>query len=99
MFNYKDYNSEKTIDEIILSNDVYILGAKVVAHRDKWPLMAQLMNESFVRLKESNLVDDDQGLWLLSYIMKPDAFELHRIPDHQHGHDPFVLFNDFNTSR
>ena len=25
-------------------------------------------------------------------------FELHTIPDHQEGHDPFVLFNQFNDT-
>ena len=98
LFNYKDYNGEKSIEDVVLTNDVYILGAKVVAHKDKWPLMSKLMSDSFNKLKESKLVDDDQGLWLLSYITQPDAFELHKIPDHQFGHDPFVLFNEFNST-
>jgi len=97
LFNYKSCDNV-AIEQAVLNNDVYILGAKVVAHKDMWPKMANLMNESFVYLQNKNLVDDDQGLWLQSYISEPEAFELHTIPDHQFGHDPFVLFNEFNKS-
>ena len=96
LFNYKPYD-DKPIDHAVLNNDVYILGAKVVAHKDMWQKMSDLMTQSFVDLQEKGLVDDDQGLWLQSYINEPKVFELHQIPDHQLGHDPFVLFNKFNN--
>jgi hypothetical protein len=32
----------------------------------------------------------------MSTIEQPDLFQLHRIPDHQLGLDPFVIFSDFN---
>jgi protein YibB len=96
LFNYKSCDNV-AIEQAVLNNDVYILGAKVVAHKDMWPKMSNLMNESFVDLQNKNLVDDDQGLWLQSYIKEPESFELHKIPDHQFGHDPFVLFNEFNN--
>jgi protein YibB len=97
MFNYKDYD-DRPIGEIIANNDVYILGAKVVAHKSKWETMAKLMHHSYGELMRNGYVDDDQGLWLISYLLKKELFELHRIPDHQLGHDPFVLFNQFNET-
>ena len=97
LFNYKDYDYKSIID-IVASNDVYILGAKVVAHKDLWPKMEHLMFSSQDNLKTHGMVDDDQGLWLMSYIQIPELFELHKIPDHQFGHDPFVLFNEFNNT-
>ena len=97
LFSYKDYDG-KLITDIINDNDVYILGAKVVAHKHNWPFMNSLMNLSYQKLSDVNYVDDDQGLWLLSYMMAPSMFELHTIPDHQKGHDPFVLFNQFNDT-
>jgi protein YibB len=97
MFNYKDYKGEP-IEQIIFNNDVYILGAKVVAHRSKWSYLEHLMTLSRDKLAKSNMVDDDQGLWLMSYIFSPEDFELHRIPDHQLGYDPFVLFKEFNDT-
>ena len=42
------------------------------------------------------LVDDDQTLWLMAMLKKPELFQLNIIPDHQQGHDSFVLFNNFN---
>lgn len=97
MFNYKPYDG-KPIEDIVTQNDVYILGAKVVAHKDKWADMERLMWTSFNEFQKKNIVDDDQGLWLNSYLLEPDLFELHTIPDHQKGHDPFVLFNKFNST-
>jgi protein YibB len=97
MFNYKPYDG-KPIEDIVAQNDVYILGAKVVAHKYKWADMERLMWTSFNDFQRKNIVDDDQGLWLNSYLLEPDLFELHSIPDHQKGHDPFVLFNKFNST-
>ena len=96
MFNYKDYHSDIPIEDVIATNDVYILGAKVVAHKNLWAEMAELMQLSYQRLQKCNMVDDDQGLWLMSYILKPELFELHKILDPQYGHNPFVLFHEFN---
>jgi hypothetical protein len=95
LFNYKPYDN-KPIEYAVLNNDVYILGAKVVAHKNMWQKMSYLMTQSFIDLQDKGLVDDDQGLWLQSYLIEPESFELHKIPDHQFGHDPFVLFNEFN---
>jgi protein YibB len=97
LFSYKEYDG-KSIETIVGTNDVYILGAKVVAHKKMWPEMLNLMEKSFNKLLDIDMVDDDQGLWLLSYLMEPELFELHAIPDHQLGHDPFVLFNSFNET-
>jgi len=97
MFNYKPYDG-KPIERVICENDVYILGAKVVAHKNLWTDMENLMASSFNKFQDMGLIDDDQGLWLQSYLDKPELFDLHTIPDHQKGHDPFVLFNKFNDT-
>ncbi len=97
LFNYKEYDG-KILSEIIADNDVYILGAKVVAHKSMWETLARLMHHAYGELMKNNIVDDDQGLWLISYLLKQELFELHKIPDHQLGNDPFVLFNQFNDT-
>lgn len=97
MFDYKDYTGDP-IEEIVKNNDVYILGAKVVAHKTLWEKLYKMMLKAQLDLMNKGLVDDDQGLWLSCYVKHPELFELHRIPDHQLGHDPFVLFRQFNTS-
>lgn len=95
LFNYKGYD-DKPIPEIIATNDVYILGAKIVGGVSAWPKFEELMKSSLLELLEKGLVDDDQTLMLMSTIKEPNLFELHKIPDHQLGLDPFVIFSDFN---
>lgn len=100
MFNYKEYDG-KPIEQIIFDNDVYILGAKVVAHKSNWRYMSYLMDLSREDLIRKGIVDDDQGLWLQSYLFDKGASSvivLHQIPDHQLGFDPFVLFKGFNDT-
>lgn len=98
LFSYKQPTVDRSIQDVIANNDVYILGAKAVAHKRLWPVLSNLMRESWLDLQRINMVDDDQGLWLMSYLKFPELFELHQIPDHQLGHDPFVLFNNFNNT-
>lgn len=94
---YKNYDGAP-IEKIVATNDVYIPGAIIAADKKLWPKMSQLMRVSFDNLLAKNMVDDDQGLLIYSYIQDPDAFELHFVPDHQRGFDPLVLFNQYNTS-
>jgi hypothetical protein len=66
--------------------------------QDLWGKLEQLMLEAQASLFNENLVDDDQTLFLLAYLFEAELFQLHSIPDHQRGYDPFVLFNNFNTT-
>lgn len=95
LFNYKEYD-QKPILDVIATNDVYILGAKIVGGKKPWLEFKSLMQENLFELLNKNLVDDDQTLLLMSTIKRPNLFELHKIPDHQFGNDPFVIFSDFN---
>jgi len=95
LFNYKEYDN-RPINEIISTNDVYILGAKIVGGRTVWPEFQKTMAKSLSDLIDNGLVDDDQTIMLLSTIKNPSLFQLHKIPDHQLGLDPFVIFSDFN---
>jgi protein YibB len=97
LFNYKQPDVSRPIEDVISNNDVYILGAQAVATQDKWELFSSYMETCQQELLEKNIVDDDQGLWLMSYLKNPESFELHEIPDHQLGHYPFVHFNKFNN--
>jgi len=98
LFGYKDYPVGRPIDEVITSNDVYILGAKLLTSQALWHDLYVMVQTSLRELMDRNMVDDDQTLWLMSYLKNPDLFEIHKIPDHQFGHDSFVLFNNFNDT-
>ena len=98
LFGYRPYHVGQTIENVIFNNIVYILGAKQVAHRNLWPEVNRLIIESMEELQSKNLVDDDQTLWLMSSLKKPELFNMNIIPDHQLGHDSFVLFNNYNDT-
>jgi len=97
LFAYKDLDPKNNLPRIIATNDVHILGAKIVANKALWPSMESMMFGAFDLLYSNNLTDDDQTLMLMCATNQPDAFVQHRIPDHQLGLDPFVIFKDFNT--
>jgi len=98
LFGYRPYHVGQTIENVIFNNIVYILGAKQVAHRNLWPEVNRLIIESMEELQSKNLVDDDQTLWLIASLKKPELFNMNIIPDHQLGHDSFVLFNNYNDT-
>lgn len=98
LFSYKDIDINRKVVDIIASNDVYILGAKIVADKKLWPEMQTKMFDAFDFLYINGLVDDDQTLMLLCASKEPDKFQLHRIPDHQLGLDPFIIFKNFNNA-
>ena len=95
LFNYMDYGDLDLI-QVISNNIVYILGAKLVGGKTVWPKFSELMNTSINQLLVNKLIDDDQTLMLMSTLLDPNLFELHKIPDHQKGLDAFVVLQDFN---
>ena len=96
LFKYHDKRPNMSIYDIIANNYVHILGAKIVGGKSVWPKMEECMWNELNLLLDNNLVDDDQTLLLMSTIENAELFELHKIPDHQLGFDPFVIFSDFN---
>lgn len=98
LFPHKELGN-RTVAQTIYEGDVIVFGAFVVANKSLWPTLSSLMEQSFDILMEQNVVDDDQGLWLQSSLLQPDLFEMHLVPDHQLGHDPFVIFEQFNKER
>ena len=88
-----DYsNLNQQVADAVLNNIVFIHGSKVVAHKDLWPELSETMASCMEQLLDSNLVDDDQGLWLMSAFTLFDKIALHKI-DYD---DAFVLFREYN---
>lgn len=94
LFNLKDINPDRPVENIIKTGDVYIMGCHIVAGTHMWPKLKELVFGNANKLLDQNLVDDDQTIMLLSYLEKPELFELHPV-------DPsnwFIIFNKFNTA-
>jgi len=97
MFEQKKFETWRTIEEVIATNDVHILGAKIVATKDIWPTFEKLINHSINELFKNNLVDDDQTVMLMSYLMKPEFFELHCIAKDHTWIDKNSIFKEYNV--
>jgi protein YibB len=93
-FNIRDIEPDRAIDDIIYTGDVYIQGCHMVAGTKKWQLMKQLIMGNLEVLLKHNLIDDDQTLLLMSYLTKPEEFELRYVDPS----DWFIIFKDYNLN-
>lgn len=78
---------------IIATNDVFIQGCHVVAHKKHWKWFHMDMIKYMEYLINWEIIDDDQTLLLLCYIMNPEKYEIHYIDPK----DWFVMFSQFNN--
>lgn len=93
-FTIKDYIEGTYIQDIIFNNDVHVTGPCIVAGKTLWFQLEALVHHSLDELLKNNLIDDDQTLLLMSYLLKPELFELHPVSNQ----DWFVAFKDYNES-
>lgn len=77
----------------VFNNVVYITGPCIVGSKRTWPIMKKLVDDSLNELMKHNIVDDDQTLYLMSYLKCPDLFELHNT-----NGEWFIHFRDYHTS-
>jgi protein YibB len=97
-FNIQDCSDwpsqNKTIQDIIANNDVYITGPCIVAGKEQWPVLEYLVNFSLQELFKNDMIDDDQTLLLMSYLSQQELFELHPVS----SDNWFVAFKEFNEN-
>jgi hypothetical protein len=91
-FNIKEWSSNTYISDAIFNNDVHVTGPCIVAGKEMWPTLEKLVYHSINELLKNDLVVDDQTLLLMSYLQKPELFELHPVSKS----DWFVAFKEFS---
>ena len=82
-FNYRDpviSRAEEQIQIAVLNNLVYIIGGVFVGQKEQWNMLETHMEKSLDILMANELVDDDQGLLLMSYFRNTEKYELHKMP-------------------
>jgi hypothetical protein len=90
-FNVRDYNGHYILD-VISNNVVHMHGSMIVADKQLWPTLESLIHHSINELLKNDLIDDDQTLMLMSYLQKPELFELHQIIENS----PFIIFKEYS---
>lgn len=93
LFNIRDIDYNRKIDEVVYTGDVYVQGGQIVAGVKMWPHLKNLMMESFQELTSNNLIDDDQTMLFMSYLKDSDSFVLR----YNNPTDWFRIFKDYNT--
>jgi hypothetical protein len=93
-FTVKDYVDGTYIQDIIANNDVHVTGPCIIAGKELWPKLEALVYHSTIELLKNNLIDDDQTLLLMSYLSRPELFELHKVSEQ----DWFVAFKEYNDN-
>lgn len=74
--NYNLFN--KPIFEVIKTGEVYLQGCHIIASKNKWPVLSNLIKENLNHLLSVGLIDDDQTLLLMSYRSNPEIFKLNQ---------------------
>ena len=67
--------NEKAFD-FMIGNHVYIIGGAIVGSQHKWKEFYKLVLESQKITLNNNIVDDDQGIFVMCYYKRPDLFNL-----------------------
>lgn len=98
-FNYREPEIRRANEQIqlaVLNNIVYIIGGVFVGEKEQWCMLKTHMEKSLHTLMDNGLVDDDQGLLLMSYFRNPEKYELHSMPLTQNIEDVRSILRKFN---
>jgi protein YibB len=94
LFTFDRYRNRPPVNDVVANNIVCVCGAALVAQRDLWPEMASLTTKAINELIDDNMVDDDQTVWYMASLYRPELFELNEITDD----DWFPVIRTFNAA-
>lgn len=92
IFCVNPFTHSKPIFEIIKTGEVYIQGCHIVAPKNQWLTLKNLILQNLNVLFEVDLIDDDQTLLLMSYRHSPESFVINPVDPS----DWFVIFKNYN---
>ena len=96
LFNYRNPTSQSDVLVAVLNNVVYIIGGVFIGQRESWSMLDDSMNRSLENLISRNMVDDDQGLLLMSFFEDPEKYELHKMELTQDIEEVRSILRKFN---
>lgn len=97
-WNILDIPDQIDIVDTIKTNTVYIQGCHIVAPKNKWIVLNNLMKKQIDRLLENKLIDDDQTLMLMSYLSNPEEFIIHNENINYQDLGWFFIFQHYNEN-
>ncbi len=82
------------LKDIIATNNVFIQGCHIVASKKNWYKLLTEVHFYMNQLLSLDLVDDDQTILLMAYVMHPEWYEIHYL-DESKGW--FQIFKEFSN--
>ena len=89
-----EFNIEN-VEYAILNNAPYIIGGAIIASKEKWLEFYQLIFQCQQELLSKNIVDDDQGVFLLACLKNPELIQLNFLGTKKW----FSLFKRYSQNR
>ena len=87
-------NKSSDVYHAIFNNIVFVIGGAIVSHKKNWNLFFKANLSSQKLLLKNNIVDDDQGVFLMTIIKEKDKFKFNYL-----GKDKwFHLFKKFDET-
>ncbi|STZ08826.1 protein YibB [Moraxella caprae] len=74
--NIKDIKNFEQVTDFIFNNQVFLIGGCIVATSKKWGEFLVLLHHCQKELIQNNIIDDDQGLYVMCLYKKPDLFQI-----------------------
>lgn len=93
---YKSKNIQKYEDvmDFIFNNQIFVIGGGIVANQKSWQKFLKLLFSSQKQLLKSNIIDDDQGVYIMCLYKNPKLFKLNYLGKEQW----FTLFKKYNKT-
>lgn len=85
--------SKENVSHAILNNQPYIIGGVIVAEPNKWLDFADVIYSCQNEMLNSNIIDDDQGVYLTTLLKRPDLFQINYLGENQ-WFDTFRIFSN-----
>tara|TARA_B000000609_G_C24094460_1_gene304864 strand:- start:1 stop:801 length:801 start_codon:yes stop_codon:yes gene_type:complete len=98
LWSIKNIPQKINILEVIKNDITYIMSGHIVATREKWFYLKELMDNELEKLLSNSLIDDEQTLLLLSYMANKKEFVLYREIIDYNNLDWFYIFHYYNQA-
>lgn len=94
--NIKTVDNFQQVNDFIFNNQVFLIGGCIVASKEKWGEFIQTLFSCQKELLKQNIIDDDQGLYIMCLWKNPILFQIHYLGKNKW----FDLFKKYdNTSK
>ncbi|MBV6579038.1 hypothetical protein JL978_19205, partial [Acinetobacter baumannii] len=75
--------TKERVLKAIFENEVFIIGGVAIASKEKWLELQKIIYSCQLELLNENIVDDDQGIYLMALLKSRNLIQEHRLGKNQ----------------